>query len=162
MHSVLKAFRFTQQYAEMLLADITEEEMTSIPHPGMNHPAWILGHLTLGAGLAAQLLGGELTTDEAWMEKFGPGSTPISDRSAYPTKAELIEKLTEAYTKADERVSQATEGQLSAPNETPFFQEQFPTIEDLLTHLLTTHASMHLGQLSAWRRCLGKGSVLGI
>jgi len=32
----------------------------------------------------------------------------------------------------------------------------------LITHLMTTHAALHLGQLSAWRRAIGKGAVLGV
>jgi len=36
-----------------------------------------------------------------------------------------------------------------------------PTVGDLLLHVMTAHPMLHLGQLSAWRRLMGLGSVLG-
>lgn len=162
MNSALKAFRFNQRFAAMLIEDIDDADMTQLPHPGMNHPAWILGHLALASDLAANLLGQELQTDNEWMQKYGPGSTPIADRSAYPSKTELFELFMSISQRAEELVADVSDEHLNSPNETPFFKEQFPIIRDLLTHLLTTHAAMHLGQLSAWRRTVGKGSVLGI
>ena len=162
MKSAINAFRFTYFYAEKLVADLEDSELTTIPHPGMNHPAWILGHLVIGADFIANLLGHEMATDEDWMKKFGPGSVVESERALYPSKVELMTKLHEVYERGASFAQSATEEQLSTPNQTPFFAEQFPTIEDLLTHLLSTHPATHLGQLSAWRRCLGKPSVLGV
>lgn len=162
MDSILNAFRFTQQYASLLMDDIDDSEMTKLPHSGMNHPAWILGHLALVADLAAKLLGEEMSTDDAWMQTYGPGSIPVDDRGTYPSKLELLQKFKSTCERAESLASGASSDQLAAENETPFFPEQFPTVGDLLTHLLTTHAAMHLGQLSAWRRAVGKGSVLGI
>ncbi|MDB4731709.1 DinB family protein, partial [bacterium] len=116
----------------------------------------------LAADLAASLLGEEMGTDDAWMQTYGPGSTPVDDRGTYPSKAELLQKLESTCERAESLAIGASQDQLVAANETPFFPKQFPTVGDLLTHLLTTHAAMHLGQLSAWRRTVGKGSVLGI
>jgi hypothetical protein len=96
------------------------------------------------------------------MKTFGPGSVPVEDRSAYPTKAELVDTMRKTHARAIELLEAATVEELAAPNQTPFFPQQFPTVGDLATHLVTTHAAMHLGQLSAWRRCVGKDSVLGI
>ncbi|TWT55466.1 DinB superfamily protein [Thalassoglobus neptunius] len=162
MEPVLNAFRFTKSFAHLLAADIDDREMAQIPHPGMNHPAWILGHVALGADLVAKLLGEPTLTDEEWLRVYGPGSTCSEDRSVYPTKSSLLTKLDDVYEAVEKMIAAATPAQLSAPNATPFFPEQFPTTGDLIVHLMTTHASMHLGQLSAWRRCVGKGSVLGV
>ncbi len=162
MDSTITAFRFTLSYAKDLVHDIDDADMAQMPHPGMNHPAWILGHLVLGADFVSLLLGGELETDEQWMKTYGPGSQPIDDRSAYASKSELLSRMEQLYERAEKLVSSATEEQLAGPNQTPFLVEQFPKVGDLLTHLLTTHPASHLGQLSAWRRCVGKKSVLGL
>lgn len=162
MDSTIVAFQFTLSYAERLVADIDDDQMAVQPHPRMNHPAWILGHYAIGADFVAQLLGQPLLTDSDWMAKFGPGSTPTTDRTAYPSKQILLGMARRTHARAIELMSSATDDQLAAPNTTPFFPDVFPTTGDLLTHLLTTHGAMHLGQLSAWRRCVGKAAVLGI
>jgi hypothetical protein len=38
-------------------------------------------------------------------------------------------------------------------------KEALPTIEDAVTFLLTAHLGAHLGQLSAWRRMIGKAPL---
>ena len=162
MDSTIVAFRFTLRFANLLVADIDDDQMARQPHPGMNHPAWVLGHYAIGADFVAQLLGQPMLTDDDWMATFGPGSTPTSDRSAYPSRDALLEVVNNTHVRAIEFMATATPEQLAAANETPFFPDVFPTVGDLLTHLLTTHAALHLGQLSAWRRCVGLGSVLGI
>lgn len=162
MQNALTVFRFTIVYAEKLVADLEDCQLSVQPHPGMNHPAWILGHVALGTDFVASLLGKERITDDAWMTTFGPGSVPVDDRSAYPSRTELMETLKRTHEQAIRLLEAATPEELNAPNQTPFFPEQFPTVGDLATHLITTHTAMHLGQLSAWRRCVGKDSVLGI
>jgi hypothetical protein len=160
--TILAAFRFTLGYAEKLAADLADKELAAQPHAGMNHAAWILGHVALGSDFVALLLGEPTVTDKAWMATFGPGSTPVGDRTAYPTKDELLATMRRTHERAIELLAQATAAQLDAPNETPFFPTEFPTVGTLITHLMTTHAALHLGQLSAWRRVLGKGAVLGV
>lgn len=162
MQHTLTVFRFTLFYADKLVADIDDADMTLIPHPGMNHPAWILGHLALGADLAAKLLGQEMATGPRWMVTYGPGSKLVAERDKYPSKSELLDTLRRCYERAATLAAGTTPEQLAAPNQTPFFPVQFPTVGDLLTHILSTHPAAHLGQLSAWRRCVGKASVLGV
>ena len=48
---------FLMQYCRMLLAEITDERMTEQPMAGVNHPAWILGHLAWAADGALAMLG---------------------------------------------------------------------------------------------------------
>ena len=160
--NTVTAFRFTRRYAELLLAGIEESQMTEQPHPGMNHPAWIIGHLAIGADFISSLLGHGMATGDEEMAAFGPGSTPSASRADYPSKSELLDLLCRMIDRGIPMAEAATPQQLSQPNETPFFPETFPTVGDLLTHLMTTHAALHLGQLSAWRRAMGLGSVLGI
>jgi hypothetical protein len=58
MQNTLTAFRFTLAYAEKLVADLEDDHLAVLPHAGMNHPAWILGHVALGSDFVALLLGG--------------------------------------------------------------------------------------------------------
>lgn len=160
--TILAAFRFTHGYAEKLAADLADDELAQLPLPGMNHAAWVLGHVALGSDFVALLLGQATLTGPEWMKLFGPGSTPVADRAAYPSKNELLATLRATHARAIELVGQAASEQLDEPNTTPFFPAEFPTVGALITHLMTTHAALHLGQLSAWRRVLGKAAVLGV
>jgi uncharacterized damage-inducible protein DinB len=145
-----------------LAADLADDELARQPQPGMNHAAWVLGHVALGADFVALLLGQPTITDETWMATFGPGSMPVADRAAYPSKEHLLSTMRKTHARAIELLADATTAQLDAPNATPFFPVEFPTVGALITHLMTTHAALHLGQLSAWRRVLGKPAVLGV
>jgi hypothetical protein len=160
--TILAAFRFTLGYAEKLAADLSDEELAVQPHAGMNHAAWTLGHVALGSDFVALLLAAPTVTDKRWMATYGPRSMPVSDRSRYASKDELLATMRTTHARAIELLAAATAEQLAGPNETPFFPVEFPTVGALITHLMTTHAALHLGQLSAWRRALGKGSVLGV
>ncbi len=160
--TILAAFRFTLGYAEKLAADLSEDEMARFPQRGMNHAAWLLGHVALGADFVALLLGQSMVTDEEWMATFGPGSTPADNRALYPSKDQLLATMRMTHDRAIELLSEATPAQLDAPNQTRFFPVEFPTVGALITHLMTSHAALHLGQLSAWRRAIGKCAVLGV
>ncbi len=87
-----KLYAFVLYYARQLTADIDDAQLAEQPAPGMNHPAWIIGHLAICTDYAAMTLGLEKTCPEAWHKMFGPGSTLTTNRSDYPSKAELIER----------------------------------------------------------------------
>ena len=36
---------FLMHYCQMLVGDIADERMAEQPHAGVNHPAWVVGHL---------------------------------------------------------------------------------------------------------------------
>ena len=162
MKNIRNLFDFLLVYADLLVKDLDESEMTIISHPGMNHPAWILGHVTIGLDFVAKLTGQEMATDENWMKVYGPGSTPVDDGSQYPSKVELLKILHDVHARTVEILESISDEQLALPNPGPFLQKELPTTGDLILHLVTTHVAVHLGQLSAWRRCVDKKSVLGI
>lgn len=162
MDPVLTVYRFTLSYAERLLADIDDARLADVPAPGMNHPAWIAGHLALANDLGVSLLGGDVTLETSRMALFGPGSTPTADRDRYPSKDVLLADLRRTHVRVLALVPGVPDSVWKSPNPTRFFPETFPTVGDLATHLMTSHGSLHLGQLSAWRRHQGLPGVLGI
>ena len=153
----LATFRFLLGYGQTLLADVSEEEMTAQPTAGMNHPAWVIGHLAIAFDRHGEYVGAErLLTD--WDAQFGMGTEPKADRDAYMDKAGLVaawvssaERYAQAVAAADPKAFELeTEGPLAGP---------FPTVGDFLTFSLTGHTSIHLGQLSAWRKAMGRPAM---
>lgn len=145
-----------------MAADISEDQMTVQPAPGMNHPAWILGHLAVTTDSAVRIVGGATVCPEDWRAKYGPGSTVVADRNAYPSKAELLAAFEAAHARVMEAMASVSEEHLSRPQPSRFFKAELPTLGDMLLHLITTHPMLHLGQLSAWRRAMGLPGVIRV
>ena len=90
----------------------------------------------------------------AWMEKFNRGSTPVADRTAYPSKAELIAALEQTHAVIAAGLLNMTETEMQQPA-SERIRHRFPLVGDAMVGLVTTHEALHVGQLSAWRRAMG-------
>jgi hypothetical protein len=145
-------------------SDIDDAKLTDLPAPGVNHPAWLLTHLAVCTDYAARLLGAPTRCPREWHQRCGPGSRVTADRGVYASKPELLAALEAGHGCVSEAVGRATEEVLLRPHgvELAFVKTTFPTVGDLLAHLMTTHTGFHLGQLSMWRRMMGLPGVLGI
>ena len=152
-----RVLRFMQGYGDLLLADIEPADMCRQPVPGINHPAWIIGHLAMAADDHSISAGGTRQL-EGWGKLFGFGTELSGDVADYPAK----DKLVEAWHAANERLiaaaQSATAEQLGAPTGGPL-AEAYPTVADFLKFSMTGHTSLHLGQLSAWRRADGRARL---
>lgn len=158
----LTLYAFVLQYCEMLAAGIDDHRLAEQPLPGVNHPAWILGHLAVGTDYAAKILGERFACPIDWHRQFGPGSTISGNRSIYPTKDELLAAIRVGHARVTAALAHVDEAKLAAPNPLGVLVNELPTVGDMLAHLLTTHAATHLGQLSAWRRMIGLPEVIEV
>ena len=148
-------YAFLLGYVEKLVAEIADEDMTRQPTPGVNHPAWQLGHLSVVADSGCGLAGRPRVLRLSWHKQFGPGSTPDADRSLYPSKEELLTAYRAGHARLAEAVADATPETIDRPHPLEFLKPGLATVGDLLAHLLTTHEAMHVGHLSSWRRQMG-------
>jgi hypothetical protein len=156
---LLTLYAFTLAMCEQLVADIPQDEMERQPATGVNPPAWILGHLAICTDYALQLMGRPMRMPQTWHEEFGPGSNPLPQKHAYPSRDELMTALRTGHAEVTAAVATVEPQKLSAPNPLtnfPFLTQTLPTAGDLLAHLLTTHEAAHLGHLSNWRRQTGR------
>lgn len=162
--SILNTYAFNLMYAGKLLDGIADDQMTTqltvdgnvVP----NHPAWIIGHLAnTSAGFGSTLLGVESIQPEGWQEILGGSSTPVADASVYPDKQTLAEKLAEAHAHISEAFLNVDDARLAEANPVERLAPAFPTIGNMITFVMTSHESTHLGQLSAWRRGMGLPSA---
>lgn len=159
---ILFLHRFNLNYARLLIKDIPDDRMAAQPVAGrvMNHAAWVIGHLACSNNYVVQLLGNpEVPTPSGWDELFGIKSSPLADGSRYPKKDVLIKAYEEANARAAEAYSKASAAKFDEPMPEPM-RARFPKVGNFATLLVTSHDSIHLGQLSAWRRALGYPSVM--
>ncbi len=155
---ILEAFCVNLMYGRDLLEATPENEFCTVPVAGMNHPAWIAGHITLPHRRIATELGSPLEIPDGWVELFGRGSRPRPTPSLYPAKQVLIQAYLEGHKHLAAAFSAATSDQLSATN-VRWKPTMITTIGAMAVHAMTTHEALHLGQLSAWRRAMGMPAI---
>jgi len=148
-------YAFLLGYAGRLVADVDDNRFADQPSPGINHPAWLLGHLCVVADRGAELLGSPRSLPASWHADFGTGSLPRPDRVSYPAKAELTAALRSSHARLDALARAVTSEVADGPNPVGFLRDALPTVGDLLAHLLTSHEASHIGHLSNWRRQVG-------
>lgn len=155
LETACKVNLFLLRYAQGLMQDIPDERLAEQPHGVVNHPAWILGHLTVTAESVGARLGGTKVLPESWGPLFSPGSKPTSTRATYPAKEDLMRALEESYRLLRDRAVSATPEQLAQPTTSPRAKDLLPTAREMTAFILTGHVGIHLGQLSTWRRLIG-------
>lgn len=142
--------------SEMLLNGLSNAEMLTRAVPGMNHPAWQLGHLV---------------ASEKWMvEQIKPNSMPPLPpgfRDRYDPKNSQSDESTGWLDKETllDLAAQQRAGTLKVLDELPDAELEKPGPEMLrgiaptnsaLLLLVAAHWSNHSGQWTAVRRLLGK------
>jgi len=146
-------------------ADLPEDSLNQPIFPNSNSLRWIFLHLAVGLDFALLAIETQTTLPRPWLIQYGPGSTGQVAHPA-PSKPELLTLIHSAAAAVDaasasmESASAADESalltRLARPHAAKALQgTALVTIGDTLSHLLTTHFALHLGQLSIARRKAG-------
>ena len=158
--AILHCFRRNGLYALRLVEDLTDAQMIAQPIAGrtLNHAAWVLSHVNIYNAMAASIARARPFTDPS-DHPHGKKSKPLPDAAAYLPRAQLIAAYRDIHADAHAALEAATEAVLAQPNPLDRKRADHPTVGDMLVMLMVKHESVHLGQLSAWRRALGLPSV---
>ncbi|MEM8914073.1 MAG: DinB family protein [Planctomycetota bacterium] len=154
-------------YMHRLLADVTAAQFARLPSIRgtvieSNHPAFILGHLSLYPCRIVKTLSGDSSSidpTEKYNALFSPSASCLDDPDGtlYPSMEEITTKFFQAHEAAIEAVINADETQFSSPNENERMQSRFATTGSMHAFYLGGHIMIHVGQFSAWRRMMGLG-----
>jgi uncharacterized damage-inducible protein DinB len=153
-------YRFNLGYADILVKDLSAEQMVAQSGGVINHPAWSLGHLVLASDHLGELLGLESNLSEGWDEIFKTGGEPSGDASDYPSKKEIFRALKEQHIRNTEAVKNLDPARLTDPHPDEERRKYFPTRGDQIVFMMTSHEMLHLGQIAAWRRAVGLGPAI--
>ena len=159
MREVLHSFGYSLDYLRELVADVAEGDMVGQPEGIVNHPAWVIGHLTMTCQEIGGVVGVRPWLGEEWRGRFFTGSVPVGDVGAYPTKAEALARLGEAQSRVVRAVEEAPGARLDEPFPDPSYRDVFPTVRHALTQVLVGHTAYHVGQVAVWRRAMGLGAM---
>jgi len=160
---IIDCMNLTLGYAEMLTADLSEEQFAHMPHPDMNHPAFCLGHLAVTANGVLKTIGrADLADSKPGFEQlFDTGAKCLEGDGGYPAKEELLAYYLDRYRVLGGAARELDEAALAGPNPSDGrLREMLPTLGGYLNFVLNGHNMAHLGQISAWRRAVGLPGVL--
>lgn len=150
-------------YAEKLVKDIPAEQFSHMPHPTMNHPAFCMGHLSLYPNRAFLIISQPKLVKEkpGYPELFQAGAACVEQDGRYPHKDEIVGYFMERYNAAVNALAELPDEVLQRENPLEGrMREIFPLVGIAINFLMNNHCMMHLGQISAWRRAVGLGSVM--
>jgi len=161
--------RLSLSYAEKLLPGIEAERFGRFAIVGgqvvvSNHPAFVLGHLSLYPARILRQLGtdkGTVDVPTGFEAVFSKDAhcEDDPDGSIYPPKDEIVEAFLKGYRTVIERLREIDEATLQGENPNEAMRGRFPTLGSMHAFYCGGHLMVHLGQLSAWRRMEGLGSA---
>jgi hypothetical protein len=149
-------FRFMHGYLQNVVAEYSEADLQAVLPGAVNSPGYVLGHLAISNDFALGLLNQPKVCSEGWGTAFGPGSDPTKMQIPYPSKQILLDTIRQGHERVIAAVPQADPVAMAQPQTFPFFRgTAIKTVGDCVALLMTTHFSLHVGQLSLMRRMAG-------
>jgi len=163
--------RATIGFTERICADIPADRFASLIRNESgpvhaNHPAFAVGHLALYPPALLEGLGKDpahAACPPGYAELFAAGVDCREDQegSIYPPKDEILGVFTKGHSALLDAIGSLDDDALTAQNPREGqLREMFPTLGGALALMLGSHAMLHLGQISTWRRCAGFGSAM--
>lgn len=165
-NAIADSLEHSIRYVERLVVGVAPEQFGRLAAPGgvmvqSNHGAFILGHLSIYGPRVVEHIGGDVaavTPSPRCVEVFSKDAKCVDDQDGtlYPPMAEIIEAFLKTYRTTLPPLRSADDALMAQAN--PMggrMTELFPTLGSMLTFYAGGHVSMHLGQMSAWRRMLG-------
>lgn len=146
-----------------LIHDLKDAPTAQPSALGGNHVLWILGHLIYieSSAVHGMILGKTDYPYADWEPRFGMGSQPVADASAYPPFDELVAAWDGVRATTLETLDTLTDDDLDrpAPGCPEEWKSWFGTIGKVLSSQII-HPPMHYGQLSDIRRSLGRPTLM--
>lgn len=174
LDSILAGAQRTRGLTEKLLAGISSSEAARKPRfekngaalvVDTNHPTFIMGHLSLYPSRVMMnfgLDGAAAAAPDAWTELLKAGAPCVDDvlGTLYPSLAVVSEQYFRATDLCLAGLAKIDDAKLSEPPVDERMRTNFPTLGYAAVFMLNNHVMLHMGQLSAWRRCYGLPSAL--
>ena len=163
---IIPAAARNRAYAEKLLDGVAAAQFARKP-PGinLNHAAFNTGHLAIYFSRILNIAGLDGTaveTPSAYTALFQHGAACQDDPQGglYPGMSELTSAFFRGYDFALKALPGAADQMLAAAPNDGRMASLFPSAGAAVNYLFVNHIGQHLGQLSAWRRCMGLAGVM--
>ena len=171
---MLTGAKRSRAYSEKLLVGIKPEQAARKPHfetdaaavvVDTNHPTFVYGHLSLYPARILKFVGlstGAVEAPEGWEAIFKAGVPCLDDpgQTIYPKFEVVSAQFFKATDAAIAALAKLDDSALLAPTPEERYRESFPLTGAAVNFMLNNHMMIHLGQVSAWRRCFGLPSAM--
>lgn len=171
---VIASSKRSRGLAEKLLVGIKPEQAARKPHfegggapvvVDTNHPTFVYGHLALYPGRMLRLAGADVSAvavPPEWENLMKAGSPCLDDPEGkiYPSIGAVSSAFFKHMDTAYAALAKMDDSMMLTPTPDERYREFFPTTGMALTFMLNSHVMMHMGQVSAWRRCFGLPSAM--
>ncbi len=151
----------TMNFAEALIKEIEPAQFGRMPDGvKTNSPAFAMGHLAIYPAWIGGVLGIDVpTVPEGFDDLFKHGAEcrDDADGSIYPSMDAIMSYYRAGHNSLIDGLAGVDASKYAEPNPSEGMRDMAPTCAALANFMLTAHAMMHLGQVSAWRRCMGMG-----
>lgn len=152
-------------YAERLLKNVPAAQFGRFAEIGgqtihSNHPAFVIGHLSIYPSRVVSELGGDaaaIAPSSHYETLFSPAATCVDDPDGtlYPSMDELTKKFYANHKAAIEILRASDDSLFAVENPSERMREKFATLGSMHAFYMGGHMMMHMGQFSAWRRAAG-------
>src|SRR5262245_19070457 len=122
MKPVLHSFAYGLDFLCEQVADVAPADMVAQPNGIMNHPAWVIGHLTHSCEVLGGVIGLAPWLPNDWTRRFGTGSLPVADSSVYEAKDRSLAILRDAQSRITPAVDQLDDARLDQPFPDPSYR----------------------------------------
>ncbi len=168
--AITRTLSRTADLAQGLLTGVTAENFARMPQAdgkaiNTNHPSFIYGHLSFYPSYIFDLMGKDgsaIAIPEGWEDLFKHGVDCKDDVNGdiYPPMDEVLAYFKKAHEAVIEMINSCDDETLTKAFEGEGWHVDFAgTPAALTTFMLHSHYMFHLGQMSAWRRCVGLPSL---
>jgi hypothetical protein len=155
----IEQISFARRYTVSLLEGIDPDEWFRMPHEGVTHIAWQVGHLAFAEyRLVMQRVRGVRPEDgtlisEEFLGRFGRQSTPNADPAHYPSVTEIRAVFHRVHEQVMHDLAVHPEADLDNPSLAP--HRLAKTKREILSWC-SHHEMLHAGEIALLRRLLGK------
>lgn len=154
----LRQIEFTRTYTNDMLRHIHVDDWFRMPHEGVTHIAWQVGHLAMAEyRLLLERVRGKTPADgelipSAYFDLFGKGSVPSRRAEDYPSSADIVGVYDRVHEQALEELPGLSDDALDEPPLTPH-----PLLQNKYDALcwMAQHEMLHAGQIGLLRRLFG-------
>ena len=154
--TIASMFKTNAQVFAKATDGVPAEKWLVRPSNNSNHLTWVAGHVVVHRAIVAKMLGHQWSAP--WENLFARGAQLVNPEQ-YPDPAELQRSFKEI----SEKVASSLPGLSAETLRTPVPKGQ-PSLDGTLggsIALLCLHESIHVGQMTYLRKCLGYQPAVG-